>query len=46
MKEDFNKDYKHSIIQMQILDKQRIMKYISNSRISKVFEKEKVMQYT
>ena len=41
--EDINKDYKHSIIQMQLLDKQRIKKYMNNLRISKVFAKEKVM---
>ena len=35
--------YKHSIIQMQFLDKQRIINYLNSNRISKVFAKEKVM---
>jgi len=36
-------NYKHSIIQMQILDKQRIQKYLKNKRVTKIFAKEKVM---
>ena len=36
-------DYKNSIIQMQFLEQSRVQKYIKNNRVSKIFEKDKVM---
>ena len=36
-------DYKNSIIQMQYLDTERILKYLKSNRVLKVFAKEKVI---